>query len=117
MVGTGIEIPVPVALPLRRIWSRIWWLRLLLLVLGLLSGVEQDAHPETTVQTLHHEHEIVLVLLQLLLGELKAALIAAAAGPEVHASPLVEAQVVEIDGLDARVEARGHGVSLLRRGV
>lgn len=113
MTRAGIDIPVPVALPLRWIWRRMWRL---LFVLGRLGGVEQDAHPETAVQALHHEHEVVLVLLQLRLGELEAALVAAAAGPEVYAGPLVEAQVVEIDGLDAGVEARGHGVPLLRRG-
>lgn len=89
----------------------------LILVAVVVGGsIEQHPHPETAVETLHHEHEVVLVLLELRLGELEPARVAAPARPEVHPRPLVEAQVVEVHRLDARVEPRRHGVLLLRRG-
>ncbi|KAK5632898.1 hypothetical protein RRF57_008612 [Xylaria bambusicola] len=89
------------------------WLRLLAVDVFVIDGAEQDPHPETAVETLHHQHQILLVLLQLHLGELEPALVAAPARPEVHPCFLVETEVVEIDGLDARVEARGYRVLLL----
>lgn len=67
----------------------------------ILGSGEQHADPEAAVETLDHQHAVVLELLEVLLGEGVAPRVAAPARPVVQPRALVERYVVEVDCLDA----------------